>query len=308
MRRRDRGGEGNGQAQRLGDDRHGAGGTHHHAGADRRRQPAVDQLDLGLVDGAGAIIRPQPAAIGAGAERLALVVPDDHRPDRNHHGRQVGADRAHDLRRQRLVAAADHDQRIHRLRPHHFLGVHGHQIAQHHAGRMGKGFVDADGRKHHRQRAGQHHPALDRFDQLRRIAVAGIVVARRVGDADDRPVERVVGIAGRLDERLAQEQREGLVAVARHTLPEAAIRQSSPSKLVRRHTARLAHHKETRVCPLGQTRHCSGLAAQCRAEREHPREQPDHGNHDARAGRLHGDLRERRGGTDARCEQALPRC
>ena len=47
--------KGNGQAQRLGDDRHGAGGAHHHAGADRRRQPAVDQFDLGIVDVAGAI-------------------------------------------------------------------------------------------------------------------------------------------------------------------------------------------------------------------------------------------------------------
>ncbi len=45
------------------------------------------------------------------------------------------------------------------------------------------------------------------------IAVAGIVVAVGVGDADDRAVERVVGIAHRLDEGLAQEQREARIAV-----------------------------------------------------------------------------------------------
>ena len=62
-------------------------------------------------------------------------------------------------------------------------------------------FVDADGRKHHRQCTRQHHAALDRFDQLRHVAVAGIVVAGGVGDADNRTIERVIGIADRLDGR-----------------------------------------------------------------------------------------------------------
>src|SRR5262249_28438549 len=65
-----------------------------------------------------------------------------------------------------------------------------------------------------------HHAAFDRLHQLRDVAVAGVEIAERVGDADDRPLERVVGIALGLDERLAQEQRERLVAVAREALAQ----------------------------------------------------------------------------------------
>ena len=46
-------------------------------------------------------------------------------------------------------------------------------------------------------RAGQHDAALHRLDQVGHVAVAGVVVAEGVGDADDRPVERVVGVARR---------------------------------------------------------------------------------------------------------------
>ena len=52
---------------------------------------------------------------------------------------------------------------------------------------MGERLVDRDRRELHRQPAGQHHAALDRLDQLRHVAVAGIEVAVGVGDADDRP-------------------------------------------------------------------------------------------------------------------------
>jgi hypothetical protein len=48
--------------------------------------------------------------------------------------------------------------------------------------------------------------------------MAGIVVTVGVGDADDRTVERIVGIAHRLDEGLAQEQRKPGVAVTGQSL------------------------------------------------------------------------------------------
>ena len=80
------------QAQRFGDAGHGGGRAHHHAGADRWRQPAVDGFDLDVVDFTGAVFAPQPPAIGAGAQHLALVMPDHHRPDRDDDGRQVSAE------------------------------------------------------------------------------------------------------------------------------------------------------------------------------------------------------------------------
>src|SRR4249919_118189 len=63
--------------------------------------------------------------------------------------------------------------------------------------------------------------ALDRFDDLGGVAVAGIVIAVGVGDADDRPVQRVIRIAHRLDEDLAQEQREASVAITRQSLAKS---------------------------------------------------------------------------------------
>ena len=67
----------------------------------------------------------------------------------------------------------------------------------------------------------QHHAALNRFDDLRNVAVTGIVVAVGIGDADDRPVQRVIRITHRLDEGLAQEQREASVAITRQSLAKS---------------------------------------------------------------------------------------
>ena len=153
MRRRDRRAHRQRQAKRLGHASHRARRPHHHAGADRWREPPVDRLDLTIVDLAGAVLRPQPPAIGAGPQHLALVMPDNHRPDGNDNGRQIGADRGHDLRRQGLVASADHDDGVHRLGADHLLGIHRHQVAQIHRGRKCKALGDRDGRKHHRHRA-----------------------------------------------------------------------------------------------------------------------------------------------------------
>jgi hypothetical protein len=51
--------------------------------------------------------------------------------------------------------------------------------------------------------------------------MAGIVVAVGIGDADDRAIERVVGITHRLDEGLAQEQREASVAITCQSLAKS---------------------------------------------------------------------------------------
>ena len=51
--------------------------------------------------------------------------------------------------------------------------------------------------------------------------MTGIVVAVGVGDADNRPIERVVGITHRLDEGLAQEQGKPGIAIARQSLAQS---------------------------------------------------------------------------------------
>src|SRR5262249_57713558 len=105
-----------------------------------------------------------------------------------------GGGGGHPVGRQVLAAAADQHHRVHRLGADHLLGVHRHQVAQEHAGRMRERLVDRDGGKFHRQPARQHDAPFDRLDQLRDVAVARVEVAVGVGDADDPAGERVVGI------------------------------------------------------------------------------------------------------------------
>ncbi len=177
-------------------------------------EAAADQLDLGFVDRAGAVLPPEPAAIGAGAQHFTLVMADHHRPGRHHDGGQIRAGGGHDLSRQGLVAAADHHHRIHRLGTDHLLRIHRHQVAQEHRGGVSETLADRNGGKHHRQTACEHNAALHALDQVRHIAVAWIEVAEGIGHADDRAIERIVGIAHGLDEGFAQEQRETGVTIA----------------------------------------------------------------------------------------------
>ena len=178
-----------------------------------QRRPLMS-FDFGDVDVAGAVLRPEAAAIGAGAEDFAFVIADDHGAGRKDDGRKVGAGGGHHLRGESLVAAADEDDGVHGLRADHLLGVHRHEVAQEHGGGMGEALADGDGRENHGQAASEHDAALHALDQVGDIAVAGVVVAEGVGDADDGALQRVVGVAHRLDERLAEEEREAGVAVA----------------------------------------------------------------------------------------------
>ena len=232
------GAHGQRQAQRFDQAGHGAGRAHQPCRCRQKGEASADQLDLGDVDGAGAVLRPEPAAIGAGAQHFASVMAHHHRPGRQHDGRQIDAGSGHDLRRQGLVAAADQHYRVHRLRTDHFLRIHRHQVAQEHRGGMGETLADGDGGKHHRQTAGEHDAALYALDQVRHVAVAGIEVAEGIGHTDDRAIEGVVGIAGRLDEGFAQEQRETGVTVAGQPLAQTPNGVSFPRIF---HAAILVH-------------------------------------------------------------------
>ena len=233
-----RGAHGQRQTQRLDDAGHGAGRAHDHAGADRRGEAAADQLDLGNVDGAGAVLRPEPAAIRAGAQHFAPMMAHHHRPGGHHDGRQIGAGGGHDLRRQGLVATADQHHRVHRLGTDHFLRIHRHQVAQEHRGGMSETLADGNGGKHHRQAAREHDSALYALDQVGHIAVARIEVAEGIGHADDRAIEGIVGISAGLDEGFAQEQRETGVTIAGQPLAQTPNGVSFPRII---HAAILVH-------------------------------------------------------------------
>ncbi len=66
------------------------------------------------------------------------------------------------------------------------------------------------------------------FGDLRRGLVAGVEVGGGGEDADDRPVERLVGEARALEEAAPQEQRELLVAVLGEAGPQAFFHGNSP--------------------------------------------------------------------------------
>ena len=239
------------QAHGLDDAGHRARRAHHHAGAGRRREAAVDGVDL-----LGASMRPPrkslhrrrqsvhapsvsprwwPTSIGPTGTKIAGTSADAAAIICAGNG---------------LVAAADQHHGVHRLRADHLLGVHRHQVAQEHAGRVRERLVDRDRRELHRQPARQHHAALDRVDELRHVAVAGVVVAEGVGDADDRPRQRVVREAHRLDEGLAQEERE--VGVAYDVRPSSFPWSRSCGIIIRWRVRRISRHHRARKGAAGQ--------------------------------------------------------
>ena len=144
MNRRDRGGAWQRHAERFRDAGHRRRRPHDGAGTGRHREVAFDDADLGVIDVAGPVARPKSAAIGAGAEPLALMTPGHHRAADQLDGRHIGRNRSHQLRGHGLVAAAHQHDGIHRLRPDHLLGVHRHEIAEAQARRVEEHFAEGN--------------------------------------------------------------------------------------------------------------------------------------------------------------------
>ena len=114
------------------------------------RRPSTVSISSASISPAR-ILRPEAAAIGAGAEPLAAMPAGRHRAGDQLHRGNIGRHRAHQLRRHGLVAAADQHHRVHRLGADHLLGVHRHQVAEHHAGGIEEHLAQRDGRKDPRQ-------------------------------------------------------------------------------------------------------------------------------------------------------------
>ena len=218
------------EAQRLGHAGHGRGGAHHHAGAGRRHELVVRAVEVrrrraSRRDTAAHSRRQSVQA----PSRVPSCLPASIEPTLTTIAGMSARDRAHQLGRNGLVAAADQHHGVERQRLDHLLDVHRHQVAQQHRGRERERLVQRHGREHERQRAGHPHAARDRFGDLRRGLVAGVEVGGGGEDADDRPVERLVGEARALEKAAPQEQRELLVAVLGEAGPKAFFHGNSPS-------------------------------------------------------------------------------
>ena len=209
-------------AERLRERGHRTGRAHHGARARRRRQVRLDALDLHRGDPASAVLGPEAPAIRARAQALTTVVHRHHGPRQELDGGHVGRRGAHELSRDRLVAAAHQHDGVHRLRADHLLDVHGHEVAEHHARRGEEHLAERDRREVDREPAGGEHAALHRLDQLGEMPVAVVEAARRLRDADHRPRQHRLRVAHRRRERAAQVERKVSVAVVGEAPPEAA--------------------------------------------------------------------------------------
>ena len=210
-------------AERLGNGRHGGGRAHHRAGPGRRHEPALDRIDVGLAQLARAILGPELAAVGTGAYAVILVARGHLWPADQLDRRLAGARCAHQLRRHGLVAAAHQNDRVHRLGADHLLGVHRHEVAELHGVGRQRRLVQRCGRELERETARRRHAALDRLQQLGEVAVAGVELGVRVGDADHGTLELLPRVAHRLGERAPHVDREVAIPVVLQPPQEPAL-------------------------------------------------------------------------------------
>ena len=209
--RRDRRGARQREAQRLGDRHHGRGGAHHHAGAERARDAALDLVPVLLADAAGALLVPVFPGVGAGAQRLAAPVAAQHRAGRHVDRRHAHADRAHDQARRGLVAAAHQHRAVDRMAAQQLLGLHGEEVAIEHGRRFDHRLGERHRRQLDRKAAGLQTPRFTSSARVAQMAVAGVDVAPGVDDADHRLADPVGAVVAELPQPRAMAERAQIV-------------------------------------------------------------------------------------------------
>ena len=172
------------EAKGRGNAGHGGSRAHHAAGAGGGGKLAFQFADPRFGHFPGAVARPIAPAIGAGGKPLTFKGLRQHRPGDEHYGGDIGGNRGHKLRRHGLVAAAHQHRRIHGLGGEHRFRIKRHQVPIMHGTRAERRLTQADRRETQRQGAFGKHAAAYGFDQFRHRAVAVIIVARGIGDAD----------------------------------------------------------------------------------------------------------------------------
>ena len=189
---------GQGQAQGIDRGRHRRRRAHGHAGAERARHAVFHLAPRAFVERPGAPFRPVLPDVAARPENLAAPVAAQHRSGRHEDGGEVGARRPHDQGGHGLVAAAEQHHAVDGVGAQRFLRVHRQQVAVHHRRRLHEGLAEREQRDLHREAARLPDAALDLLGAETEMRVAGVGVAPRVEDGDDRLAADVVETEARL--------------------------------------------------------------------------------------------------------------
>ena len=153
--------------------------------ADARRE-------LGLRHPTGAQLVCVVPEVRAGAQLAPAEDRSAGRTAREHDRRHVRARRSHELSGHRLVAAADQDDGVKRIRADGLLDVHRHQVAIEHRRRLHQVLAERDRREFERQSACEQHAALHRLGKAPEVHVAVHELGPRVADSDHGPAGQCV--------------------------------------------------------------------------------------------------------------------
>ena len=116
----------------------------------------------------------------------------EHRTGWKENTRDIGAQSAHEHRRNRLIAPPHQNRSIDGVAPQDLFGLHRQQVAIEHGGGFHKHFAQAHDRDFHWKSSGLEHPAFDLLNPLAEMRVAGIHLAPGIEHTDDRFVLEVL--------------------------------------------------------------------------------------------------------------------
>ena len=190
---RDPGRAGKSEAQRLHEACHRRSRAHLHAVSAGRRQGELELRVLLLGHRAGAQLIGVAPQIASRGKRRATKTGRTHRPARHHDRGDIGARRAHELGRHRLVTAGEENDGVDRIGTDRLLDVHRHQVAIHHRRRLHERLTERHRRKLERKAARVKHTALHRRHETAQVEIAVDELTPRIADPDDRTARQGFG-------------------------------------------------------------------------------------------------------------------
>ncbi|QTK82429.1 Hypothetical protein AT6N2_L1701 [Agrobacterium tumefaciens] len=189
---RNGGGTRKGDAERVGNGRHGRGRAHRHAHTGRTGNAALHATPFLVRHIACAALIPIFPGVRTRAEDLAGIISAQHRAGRQIDHRHTGRDRTHDEARCRLVATAHQHHAVKRMRTDHFLRLHGQHVAVKHGRRLGEALIHREGRHFDREATRLQHAAFHVLHALRKVRVTGVEFRPGVEDTDDGFADKIL--------------------------------------------------------------------------------------------------------------------